>query len=343
MAGKVITVRDFTPADQIAARAIIQSGLRERWGDRYDADANPDTDDLYASYIDPGPDDSGPTGDERMSNRFANSEVVVATVSGRGGGDDVGGIAILVPEADGLGRIVRMSVARTHRRRGIARALIAELVARARSKGHHAVIVSTDTPWSDAVALYEDSGFVVTEADDADIDLWLDLVWTDEEVVTDRTVLKAPTAADNMFVVEMLIDESVRTFLGGPASFAIVEWIKAHSLAPQWGTFVVHLPESDLPGERQRIGLVALEDWRGELELSLQLLPEFWGQGFAHELSRAVLDWAWAHTDAPSIIAVTHADNARAVAAMERLGFVADRRFDEFGEPHIQGRLARPL
>ncbi len=314
MAGCVLTIRDFDPADQAAARAIIEAGLRDRWGDGFDPHANPDTD----------------------------GDVVVATVSKSDGGEEIVGLGVAVPEAHGLSRIVGMSVARGHRRRGIARALIAELIARARSRGHHAVIVSTDTPWTDAVALYEDSGFEVTESDDADIHLWLDLVWSDEEVVTERTVLKAPTAADNMFVVEMLTDDPVRTFLGGPASFAIVEWIKAHSLAPQWGTFIVHLPESDLPGERQRIGMVALENWRGDLELSLQLLPEFWGQGFAHELSLAVLDWAWANTDAPSIIAVSHAHNARAIAAMERLGFVTDRRFEESGEPHIQGRLSRP-
>ena len=313
MTGDVITIRDFAPADRAAVRAIAQNGLRDGLGD-----------DRWGEQI------------------WGDGEVVVATVSEPGGGEEVAGIGILVPEADGLSRISGLSVARIRRRRGIARALIAELIDRARSRRHHAVIVSTDTPWTDAVTLYEDSGFEVTEFDDPDIHLWLDLVWTGEEVVTERTVLKAPTAADNMFVVEMLTDDSVRTFLGGRASFAIVEWIKAHSLAPQWGTFIVHLPESDLPGERQRIGMVALEDWRGELELSLQLLPEFWGQGYAHELSQAVLEWAWANIDTPSIIAVSHADNVRAIAAMEGLGFIEDRRFEEFGEPYVQGRLDRP-
>lgn len=311
-----LTIRDFTPADRAAVRAIIENGLRERWVDE------------------------APAG-----SWSGNSEVVVATVSEPGADEsdeEVAGIGILVPEADGLGRIVRMSVAGDGRRRPLAKALIRELVSRARDKGHHAVIVSAETPWTDAVDLYEDSGFLVTESDEADIHLWLDLVWTDEQVETERTVLKAPTAADNMFVVEMLTDASVRTFLGGRASFAVVEWIKAHSLAPQWGTFIVHLPDADLPGERQRIGMVALEDWRGDLELSLQLLPEFWGRGYARELSEAVLEWAWVNSDAPSIVAVSHADNARAVAAMERLGFVEDRPFQEHGEPHIQGRLARP-
>lgn len=334
------TIRDFTPADQAAARAIILDGMKERWGGDFDPELNADLDDLYASYVDPG---------TARGGRSAGSEVVVATVSSgpeswsETGAEAVVGVGILVREADGLGRIVRMSVVRSRRRQGIARAIISELVRRARAMAHHAIIASTDTPWSDAVALYENSGFRVTEADDADIHLWLDLVWTDEQVETERTVLRAPVAADNGFVVEMMTDESVRGFLGGAASYAVVEWIKSHSLAPQWGTFVVHLPDSGLPGERQRIGMVALEDWRGDLELSLQLLPEFWGRGYAQELSEAALDWAWTNTEADSIIAVTHAGNSRARAAMRRLGFTEDKRFDEFGEPHIQARLLRPV
>ncbi|HZA87409.1 MAG TPA: hypothetical protein VE466_11045 [Acidimicrobiales bacterium] len=44
-------MRDFTPGDQTAVRELVLGGMRERWGDAYDPSANPDLDDISASYI----------------------------------------------------------------------------------------------------------------------------------------------------------------------------------------------------------------------------------------------------------------------------------------------------
>ncbi len=320
-----MVIRDFVHSDQESSRAIIQAGLADRWGSDFDPDVNPDTDDLHASYVAMG------------------GDVLVAVVD-----DEVVGIGALVAETDGLGRVLRLSVAAAHRRRGVARAIVAGLVDRARSRGYFAVVVSTDNPWTDAIALYEASGFHVIEVDETDTTLWLDLVWTKEAIATERLELCPPVAADNFFIAELLTDANTRSYLGGPASFAVVEWVKAHSLAPQWGTFVVWLkdPQAVSTGRSdplaQRIGMVELEDWRGELELSCHLLPEFWGQGYALEASRAVLDWAWAASDAPSIIAVTHVDNHAALRVLEHLGFRREHELVEWGEPHLQARIDRP-
>jgi hypothetical protein len=45
-------VRPFRPADQVAARALIEEGLGEHFG-FIDRDANPDLDDIAASYAKP--------------------------------------------------------------------------------------------------------------------------------------------------------------------------------------------------------------------------------------------------------------------------------------------------
>src|SRR5206468_2389532 len=73
----------------------------------------------------------------------------------------------LMPEADD-GRLVRMSVAQTHRRRGLARRIVDELIARARMRGFSEVRVMTDTPWESAVKLYRACGF--TELGDDGVD-----------------------------------------------------------------------------------------------------------------------------------------------------------------------------
>jgi GNAT superfamily N-acetyltransferase len=131
-------LRDFEPRDQDAVRDLILRGMAERWGDQFDPGANPDTDDLWSAYVARG------------------AEIVVFEVDGA-----VVATGALVPEADGAGRIMRMSVDRRHRRNGFARAVLAELIERARRRGFESLLVTTDTPWTDAVALYQSCGFTL--------------------------------------------------------------------------------------------------------------------------------------------------------------------------------------
>lgn len=136
-------IRSFEPADQESVRALVLDGLRERWGSAFAAGHNPDLDDIAATYVAPG------------------GEVVVV--------DDAGEIVAtgtLVAEDAGRGRLVRISVDAGARRRGLGRLVVAELVARARRRGMTSVVVTADTPWMSAVALYRACGFTEVAADD---------------------------------------------------------------------------------------------------------------------------------------------------------------------------------
>jgi GNAT superfamily N-acetyltransferase len=132
---------------------LISAGMQERWGGAYDPAFNPDLADLGASYVDRG------------------ADVVVAELDGR-----LVGTGLLLPDGERVGRLLRMSVAPDRRRRGIASAVVGELVARARRRTMTRVVVRTDTPWPDAIALYRSCGFVVVAQDAVETDLALDLV-----------------------------------------------------------------------------------------------------------------------------------------------------------------------
>jgi ribosomal protein S18 acetylase RimI-like enzyme len=129
-------LRDFEPCDQAPVRELVLSGMRERWGNAYDPLANPDLDNISASYVDRG------------------ADVVVAEIGG-----EIVATGMLRPEGDGRGRIVRVSVDQAHRQRGFGRQLVEELVRRARRRGMLEVVVLTDTPWTSALALYRSCGF----------------------------------------------------------------------------------------------------------------------------------------------------------------------------------------
>src|SRR3712207_405159 len=115
-------IRPFVPGDQLAARRLILHGLGERWG-WIDETRNPDLDDIAAHYVAPG-----------------HYFVVVEW------GDELIGTGALVAEGAGgavAGRIVRMSVAREHRGRGLGRALVEHLLDEARRRGYRRVLVET--------------------------------------------------------------------------------------------------------------------------------------------------------------------------------------------------------
>lgn len=138
-------LRSFQPADQSDVEALIQSGLRERWGASFDAAANPDLKDISANYATKG------------------SSVIVGESAGR-----IVACGILRPESDQCGRILRMSVAASHRRQGLGTHVVDELLRRARARGMAKVLVMTDTPWSSAVALYRSCGFAEVAQDQTD-------------------------------------------------------------------------------------------------------------------------------------------------------------------------------
>lgn len=139
--------RDFRRQDQRSVRDLIQDGLRSRWGSSFDEAANPDTDDLWLTYVDKG------------------NEIVVAEVDGTVVATGILCIEPTPPQAAALiagrtaPRLRRISVSDDHRRQGLGRLIVEELVRRASDRGFDQVLVSTDTPWTDAIALYESCGF----------------------------------------------------------------------------------------------------------------------------------------------------------------------------------------
>ena len=143
-------LRTYTAADQASVRELILEGMRERWGDAYDPAFNADLDDTAGNYVDRG------------------AEVVVVECEGA-----VIATGTLIPDADvdATGRIVRMAVARGHRRRGLGRLVVNELVRRAQAHSMEEVRVLTDTPWTSAVELYLSTGFEKVADDGRDVHL----------------------------------------------------------------------------------------------------------------------------------------------------------------------------
>jgi ribosomal protein S18 acetylase RimI-like enzyme len=144
-------IRPIQRRDQTQARALIESGLAERWG-FLDSTCNPDLTDLYAHYVQRG-------------HRFYVGDcagVLVAT----------GALTV----TENSGRIERVSVASDWRRRGFGRIMTNHLIDTARTMGLAHVMVETNHDWRSAVALYRACGFVPYDSDSESVYLCLPLM-----------------------------------------------------------------------------------------------------------------------------------------------------------------------
>jgi ribosomal protein S18 acetylase RimI-like enzyme len=146
-----ITIRPFRSEDQATVRRLVLAGLGDHFG-TIDETMNPDLDDITASYVEQG------------------AYVIVAECGGA-----IVGAGMLKVEVPGVGRLVRMSVAREMRGRGLGRKLVAELLDEARRRGYHRVLVETTDDWQDAIGLYRACGFQTEGFWDGDIHMYLNL------------------------------------------------------------------------------------------------------------------------------------------------------------------------
>ncbi len=167
----------------------------------------------------------------------------------------------------------------------------------------------------------------------------LGMTWTNDCMTTQRLRLRAATELDKPVIAKLLQDPEVRKYLGGPASAEDLQAFHDTTEGERWGSFVIADGAIDLA-----MGVLNFSDHRGEWELSCELLPRYWGRGFALEATKAAIEWAWADPapiDAESIIAVTQKINLASIALLERLGFVHERTFSESGASRAQYRLHR--
>jgi len=149
--GEEIKIRPFKAGDQDRAKALILSGLAEHFN-LIDPTLNPDLVNIEESYISQG-------------SLFLVAEADGALV----------GTGALISENANTGRIVRVSVASTQRRKGIGRLLTEHLIEAARTRPFKQIVVETNDDWYDAIQLYQHYGFAEYDRRDGEIHMMLQL------------------------------------------------------------------------------------------------------------------------------------------------------------------------
>ena len=143
-------IRPFRPADQPAVQQLILAGLAERWGE-LDLTLNEDLHDIAGNY------DAG---------IFLIAEI----------GSNLVGTGAIMPEGEGIMRVLRMYVAKDRQRQGVGKAILSQLIVAARGCGCRQLVVETEANWLSAVNFYLHSGFQTIYIEDGEhhMQMWLD-------------------------------------------------------------------------------------------------------------------------------------------------------------------------
>ncbi len=146
---------------------------------------------------------------------------------------------------------------------------------------------------------------------------------------TERTVLTPLVLDDEPDVGLLYKNEEVRRYLGGCVSEAAFSekferWLNAEDSFD----FVVRTQDSIF------IGLVNISPYeeKGGYEVSYQLLPSFWNNGYATEILELVFGFAFESLLLETLWAETQKRNLASVRLLKKLGMSFTTEVQRFGE-----------
>ena len=164
---------------------------------------------------------------------------------------------------------------------------------------------------------------------------------------TQRLRLRHVVQDDERDLVSLLTHNEVMRFSDGVLSVAEVhQWIEARQQEyrenPRFGLFAVIRK-----WDERFIGYSGLSRYpiagEVECELGFRLMPEAWGQGFATEAARALVDHSFSRLQARRLIAVVDPDNSRSIGVVRKLGMTywRDILLPSYDHPDQVYRLTR--
>ena len=156
---------------------------------------------------------------------------------------------------------------------------------------------------------------------------------------TDRCVLMPFQKHDYDEVKQLYMNLEVRRYLGG---------VRKEEELPRIFNEMCHTRDEDHWVVRNKdsnglVGVISLGPHHdGSFhEISYQLLPEWWGNGYGLEAVRAILDYAFGVLHLPKVIAETQTSNLPSRKLLERAGMQEEQRLMRFGAEQIIFALER--
>jgi RimJ/RimL family protein N-acetyltransferase len=156
------------------------------------------------------------------------------------------------------------------------------------------------------------------------------------ELTTERLHLRPFTAADREAIHAVYADPEVMRHVGHgahrtPAETAAALRVYGEVLERRGFSFLA-VTERDGGALVGDAGLHPLGD---DIELGYTLARSAWGRGYATELGRALLAYAFGVLGAERVVAQVEPDNAASRRVLEKLGMRAIETRTAYGRPHL--------
>lgn len=141
---------------------------------------------------------------------------------------------------------------------------------------------------------------------------------------TERLIVRKFAIDDAPFIMTLLNSPNWIEFLGdrnihteADAQLYLSNGPLASYAMRGFGLYLVALKDTGVP-----IGMSGLikRDGLEDVDVGFALLPEYTGQGYAYEATKAVMDYGYTTLHLPHIVAIARADNKNSVALLEKLG-----------------------
>ena len=170
--------------------------------------------------------------------------------------------------------------------------------------------------------------------------------WPPAPIRTERLLLRPPEARDRETFLDLGSDDEVNRHLGGGRDRAELDAAMPPVPADRPGQFVMEHEGRFVGwmgvGRRDAARPGRVSPGGGDLELSYVTPVAAWGHGYAAEAGAAILAWADSQLGEP-VVLCTQVANLPSLRLAERLGFIEQERFEEFGAEQWFGvRRPRP-
>lgn len=149
-------------------------------------------------------------------------------------------------------------------------------------------------------------------------------------IETNRCKIDRLQDSDYEKVRELFTNEKVRKFLGGivsPASFnsSFYNMLNCNENSYYWVARLKH--------NNEIIGLVSLDKHHDgfSTEVSYQFMPQYWGYGYAEEVIRRIIDYAFNELMIKKIVAETQSANKASCKLLQKIGMNLEQVVSRFG------------
>ncbi|MEY8348665.1 GNAT family N-acetyltransferase [Bacillus cereus] len=149
-------------------------------------------------------------------------------------------------------------------------------------------------------------------------------------IETQRCLLDEIHESDYENVKELYLNTEVRKYLGGPRKEETIREVLNDMLRPNENCWYWIVREKQT---KEFMGIVSLDPHHigNDIEVSYQLLPGWWGAGYATEAVQEIINYAFDELKLSRVIAVTQLANIPSRNLLKRLHMELEQTYQRFG------------